>query len=270
MFEIGPALREARERRGLAYNQVEDATAIRSRYLRALEEEDFRILPGPTYAKGFLRAYAEFLGLDGQLFIDEFNSRHHDPRRGLEQPIYSKPRSQPQHRRRQRRESNLVMIALAAIVAIASLIFLATTYNPQQAPPVAPLGTTASTGTGAATTQNSTSTHQGTSTGTTTKHKAKHPQFTVVLTVTNPCWVVLHSGSQTGPDTMTTHGTSMGGYTIDPGVTATIVSRKPLYLSQIGAPASLSISIDNHAVTLPAGTTSATVLRITKTGIAQV
>ena len=80
MFEIGPALKEARERRGLAFGDVEADTAIRTRYIRALEEEQFHVLPGPTYTKGFLRAYAEYLGLDGQLFIDEFNSRHHDAR----------------------------------------------------------------------------------------------------------------------------------------------------------------------------------------------
>ena len=117
MFEIGPALREARERRGLAFGDVETDTAIRTRYIRALEEEQFHVLPGPTYTKGFLRSYAEYLGLDGQLFIDEFNSRHHDARAPQEQQIASQPRSRP-HQRRQRRESNLVMIVLAAIVAV--------------------------------------------------------------------------------------------------------------------------------------------------------
>src|SRR6058998_1040784 len=113
MFEIGPALREARERRGLGLAQVETDTKIRARYIRALEDEDFHILPGPTYTKGFLRAYAEYLGLDGQPFVDEFNSRHHDPRGSAEHtPIASRPRSRPPRKRR-RRESNLVMIALA-------------------------------------------------------------------------------------------------------------------------------------------------------------
>ena len=45
--------------------QVEAETAIRTRYINALEDERFDILPGPTYTKGFLRAYAEYLGLDG-------------------------------------------------------------------------------------------------------------------------------------------------------------------------------------------------------------
>src|SRR6478672_1080426 len=140
MFEIGPALREARERRGLAFGDVEADTAIRTRYIRALEEEQFHVLPGPTYTKGFLRAYAEYLGLDGQLFVDEFNSRHHDPRREGDRPIYPNPRSRPQQRRRQRRESNVVMIVLAAIVAVSALIFLALRFPPNQpqAPPVTP------------------------------------------------------------------------------------------------------------------------------------
>ena len=45
MFEIGTSLREARERRSLSYSQVEADTAIRSRYIRALEDEEFHILP---------------------------------------------------------------------------------------------------------------------------------------------------------------------------------------------------------------------------------
>src|SRR5439155_5496362 len=88
MFEIGRTLREARERRMLSYSQAEQETKIRSRYLRALEDEDFSVLPGPTYTKGFLRAYADFLDLDGQLFIDEFNSRHYDPRGEVDREIY--------------------------------------------------------------------------------------------------------------------------------------------------------------------------------------
>jgi cytoskeletal protein RodZ len=75
MFEIGPSLREARSRRGLSPADVHKATRIRERYLSALEEERWELLPGDAYAKGFLRTYAEFLGLDGQLYVDEYNAR---------------------------------------------------------------------------------------------------------------------------------------------------------------------------------------------------
>ena len=76
MFEIGNSLREARLRQGLEFVEVEQATKIRGKYLRALEDEQFDILPGQTYVKGFLRTYADYLGLDGQLYVDEYNSRY--------------------------------------------------------------------------------------------------------------------------------------------------------------------------------------------------
>lgn len=76
MFEIGNSLREARVRQGLEFPEIEHSTKIRSKYLRALEEETFEILPSQTYVKGFLRTYAECLGLDGQLYVDEYNSRY--------------------------------------------------------------------------------------------------------------------------------------------------------------------------------------------------
>ncbi len=75
MFEIGSSLRTAREHRQLQLSDVERATNIRSKYLAALEEEQFDVLPGTAYVKGFLRTYADFLGLDGATFVDEFNER---------------------------------------------------------------------------------------------------------------------------------------------------------------------------------------------------
>ena len=75
MFEIGNSLREARVRQQLELSEIELATKIRARYLRALEEESFEALPAQTYVKGFLRTYADYLGLDGQLYVDEYNSR---------------------------------------------------------------------------------------------------------------------------------------------------------------------------------------------------
>jgi hypothetical protein len=75
MFELGSSLREARVRRGIELAHVAAETRIRTRYLQALEDERFELLPGSAYAKGFLRAYADYLGLDSQLFVDEYNAR---------------------------------------------------------------------------------------------------------------------------------------------------------------------------------------------------
>jgi cytoskeletal protein RodZ len=75
MFEIGDSLREARTRRGFSPADVQKAIRIRERYLTALEEEHWELLPGEAYTKGFLRQYAEFLDLNGNLYIDEYNAR---------------------------------------------------------------------------------------------------------------------------------------------------------------------------------------------------
>src|SRR5438067_1902418 len=75
MFQIGASLREARTRRGLSPADVHKGIRIRERYLTALEEERWDMLPGDAYTKGFLRTYAEFLGLNGNLYIDEYNAR---------------------------------------------------------------------------------------------------------------------------------------------------------------------------------------------------
>ena len=75
MFRIGESLREARNRRGFSAADVHKAIRIRERYLTALEEERWDMLPGEAYTKGFLRTYSEYLGLDGQLYVDEYNAR---------------------------------------------------------------------------------------------------------------------------------------------------------------------------------------------------
>ena len=64
MPEIGEMLREARMRRRIDMTEVEAATKIRAKYLRALENEEWDLLPGPTFVKTFLRTYAEYLELD--------------------------------------------------------------------------------------------------------------------------------------------------------------------------------------------------------------
>ena len=122
MFEIGNSLREARVRRGVDYAQAELATKIRGKYLRALEEEQFSLLPAQTYIKGFLRTYAEYLGLDGQLYVDEYNSRfvtggdEHEPRTR---------RSPVRPERHRRIETNVVLIALAAIAILTVIVISA-------------------------------------------------------------------------------------------------------------------------------------------------
>jgi hypothetical protein len=123
MFEIGNSLREARLRRGIEFVQAEGATKIRGKYLRALEEEQFSLLPSPTYVKGFLRTYAEYLGLDGQLYVDEYNSRFVV---GEDDDRLRPRRSSVRPQRRNRRiETNVVLVALAAIAIVTIVVISA-------------------------------------------------------------------------------------------------------------------------------------------------
>ena len=118
MFEIGNSLREARLRRRVDFGEVEQATKIRGKYLRALEDEEFEFLPSQTYVKGFLRSYAEYLGLDGQLYVDEYNSRY-----VVGQEDYRPRRSSVQPQRRNRRIETNVVVVVLAVIAIATIIF---------------------------------------------------------------------------------------------------------------------------------------------------
>ena len=262
MFEIGSALREARERRGLSYSQVEEGTKIRARYLRALEDEDFGVLPGATYSKGFLRAYADYLGLDGHLFIDEFNSRYHDPRREDDKPIY--PPSQRRVRGR-RRETSIVLIALAAIVAIASLVFLGAGSG---GTPNTPLPTPSTTTHNPKTAQGSTASSGGSSQSTTSskKHKAAAKTYKITITAANgDSYLSAHLGSASGPAAKTIHHTDLSEYLLQQGEQAVIQAKGTVVVS-LGAPGNVTVTVAGHPQTLPHGISS---FKITKQGIAK-
>src|SRR4051812_49360584 len=79
MPEIGETLREARMRRRIDMSEVEATTKIRAKYLRALESEEWELLPGPTFVKTFLRTYAEYLELDSRLLVDEYKQQFERP-----------------------------------------------------------------------------------------------------------------------------------------------------------------------------------------------
>jgi helix-turn-helix protein/uncharacterized protein DUF4115 len=76
--EIGPTLREARIRHKIDLTEIEERTKIRVRYLRALENEEWDLLPGPTYTRSFIRTYALSLGLDGERLADDFRRQQED------------------------------------------------------------------------------------------------------------------------------------------------------------------------------------------------
>lgn len=233
MFEIGNSLREARLRQGLDLARVEDDTKIRARYLQALEDERFEVLPAETYVKGFLRTYAEYLGLDGHLYVDEFNSRFAS---AVEEPILSSP--PPRRRPTRGTGSGLVVVVLAGIVAVAVLVVVAFAFsNDPTADPTA--------GTNSPPKQ---ATSSPTSSIVQPPPPAPAPAKPVKLTlraVRGDCWVTVHRGSATGP-------VAFSG-TIFKGELQRF--RAPKLALEFGdAPTeNLNVGVNGHRAALPAG-----------------
>ncbi len=119
MPDIGSTLREARTRQRIDIAEIEADTKIRAKYLRALENEEWDLLPGPTYVKSFLRTYADALGLDGRLLIEEYKLGHERLSDVELQPIAPPGRRE---RQRQRRPGPIIPRWAVILVVVAGLL----------------------------------------------------------------------------------------------------------------------------------------------------
>jgi cytoskeleton protein RodZ len=137
--EIGPTLREARIRRKIDLSEIEGITKIRVRYLRALENEEWDLLPGPTYTRSFIRTYATFLGLDGERLADDFR-RLHDAQQP-EPPGREPAGLPPLPRGGGGRFGAGMVVGVAALVLILALFVIGiTSGEDDDGPSPAPLG----------------------------------------------------------------------------------------------------------------------------------
>jgi hypothetical protein len=140
MPDIGATLREARMRARIDISEVEASTKIRAKYLRALENEEWDLLPGPTYVKSFLRTYAESLDLDAKLLVDEYKLRHERLSEVELQPINAA--APGRERRRQGPVIPRWVVLLLIFVALITALGLLGKDDKKPPPP----GTTPSTG----------------------------------------------------------------------------------------------------------------------------
>jgi hypothetical protein len=223
VFEIGNSLREARLRQTLDFPEIEQATKIRGKYLRALEDEQFDVLPAQTYVKGFLRSYAEYLGLDGQLYVDEYNSRFVV---GEEESPTRPRRVAPAPSRGVQVQSRVVLLTLLGIASVTALVIVAWTRGePQKKEPV---------GLGSSATQ---------------KPVASKPPVTtnavrlIVTAKRGNCWLEVHSGSATGR--------ILFQGTLERGQKKLFTGRK-LWIT-LDRPESLSTILNGHTRLLPGG-----------------
>jgi cytoskeleton protein RodZ len=195
MAEIGSTLREARMHAHIDISEVEARTKIRAKYLRAIENEEWDLLPGTVYVKSFLRTYADFLGLDSRLLIDEFKRRYERPADHEVRPMSGIGRERERGTRRRPRPSlsPKYVIAAALLVIVAALYLIGSNSNNSN-PPADGAGSTATGGhhgkkpdthpVTTTTTSKKTGTTTGTSTTTIPPAKA-----TVAMTATGSVWI---------------------------------------------------------------------------------
>jgi Helix-turn-helix domain len=227
VFEIGASLREARLRKGLNFPELETGTKIRGKYLQALEDERFDLLPGDTYIKGFLRTYAEYLGLDGQLYVDEYNSRYVTP----DEVQTIRARRTAQARRQRRVQGGVLVAVLLGIALVTALVIVAWTAGSPSDQPVAGLSSTTS--------KPPKKRHKPAAA---TNKKLAH--ITLRAVHGNALLLAVHSGGPSGKILL--QGTELA-----PGESKHF-TRERLWINT-GTPGNLRIVVNGHRVTYPGG-----------------
>jgi len=189
MADIGTTLREARIRARIDISEVEARTKIRAKYLRAIENEEWDLLPGPVYVKSFLRTYGDFLGVDSRLLVDEYKRRYERPADQDLRPITSRGRERERKRRRPRLGPvAAVVLVLAAVVAA---LFVVGSLNRNSSSSSTTPPTSAASGSTSTTTAHHAATHHA-------RHKPPPPKPTTVtlkLVPTSSVYVCVEDGN---------------------------------------------------------------------------
>ncbi len=227
VLEIGSSLREARGRRRLTLERIAAETRIPVHHLEALEQERFDDLPEDPYRRSFLREYAEFLGLDGDLYTREYDRRFRP-----QEPEWPLRRVQPPGYRSGRQlwfpPWLLVLVAVLAVLALA-IWRLSSSGGRQPAPsPATTPISSAQTATAAR------------------KHKPPAPatpQRRPLLNLTatrGNCWLWVRSGSS--------RGTTLYEQTLPQGASIRFRLRTPLWI-RVGAPWNLDATLGARSLT---------------------
>ncbi len=128
MADIGTTLREARIRARIDISEVEARTKIRAKYLRAIENEEWDLLPGPVYVKSFLRTYGDFVGVDSRSLVDEYKRRYERPADQDLRPIA--PLGRERERKRRRPRLGPVAAVVLVLAAVVAALFIVGSLNP--------------------------------------------------------------------------------------------------------------------------------------------
>lgn len=252
MFEIGDTLREARIRQDLTIKDAEDALKIRGKYLQALEQDDFEVLPGATFVRAFLRTYAEYLGLDADVLVAEYSGAHGtagDASHAIQQNAVPRPRT-----RSPRRQPNYAVVAVVTIIVIAvlALVFGNRGEEPAVIDPESVSSTTTTTagsdvgGTGGVaevqTQADGVIVTEAAGPGTPTEDPDPDSLDLVVEVLQNRCWIVVREESSSG-------ATLYSG-TLTEGQQLSYSSGGRLWL-RIGDPSVVRLVVDGEALEVP-------------------
>ncbi len=241
MFEIGSTLRETRVRRKTTLQQAEDDTKIRVKYIQAMENEDFDLMPSPAYVKGFLRTYSAYLGLDANVMLDEYRSRfepneEHEPFGG--NSALGRPHA---HRRR----NTLTFVAVVCLL-ILGLLYVLGRYNSGNSPATPPVTVVSHT-------PQATPSVRSPSPST----SASGLYAVRVIADRGACWVQVSKAA--------TAGRILYEATMSQGQSHTVHARGTIYV-RLGVPAYVAITVGGKGSFRPAET-AANTYRVTRQGV---
>lgn len=251
MSDIGNSLREARIRRGLTIKDVEDVTKIRSKYLEALEENDYEVLPGSTYAKAFLRTYASFLKLDADELLQDYRDRPEVRREDsvVRNEVVQKSRSQTSAERKKQRvrrsQRGYLIVGVLAVIAIFLLAWFGSGRGQDDS--VALDSSSFSSATNTTGGPTTTAAPEAAVSSTTTVSVTGENVALVVTVTERSCWLVVREDNQDGAE--------LFAGTLSAGGQKTFDSAKRYWMN-VGDPTVLALSINGVPHTLDGGSDS--------------
>ena len=229
----GQILRNAREKKGWDIREAEEVTKIRIRYLEALEGENYSILPGATYVRGFLRTYAKHLGLDSEEIVSLYKSSHAiEPHPNLESVIH-KQRKSPQWFKH-------ALLAVTGVLALAIVIVIASLSKPEGK------STSAGFTPSPLPTAPQVDTTQQPETNTQAQSTVQPPQISAVseveglkvqLVFTQPCWLLVKVDGQP----------ALEG-TFSQGMTKELTAKERIEFVTVGNAGGVSITLNGKAI----------------------
>jgi len=239
MPEIGATLREARMRARIDVSEIEAQTKIRAKYLRALENEEWGLLPGPTFVKSFLRTYAQALDLDGKALVEEYRREHERSSDAMLEPIVSTPQRNRNHNRGRQpaggpsRGYMLAVGAIGTVILVLIVLLIAGGGG-------GPSNHTTSTTTNVATTKSHSAHRHAAHTATGTQQSSGSSLVSLSLKTSGPVYVCL---------------IGEGGRKVIPGLTLPADETTPTYHAKRFAinlgNSSLTLYLDGTARTVP-------------------